>query len=515
MTYNLYIIKDLLENYLHHTLAISHLTSDRLSCPIKNVLISHNGYLSMPADWLRIISAQDWKEQRISEGHFYLIWNWDSECKKRTDCEYLGFQHLVSANALLFAVQKLFEELQQWELALYDIAAQNGNMEEMGKISLKFIDNPVCLYTASLQNIFICERPKPRQLMFFQPEDLHNYLSAEEIEGLRFNPDFLKTLDTTVPDIFPDEFWGYRILYDNIRKEGIYIARLMACEIDRPIRDADYCLLRKLANIMKYAIEKENWAINGHVAFIDDYITNLIHGTYVDSSKLSSALQFMNWKMQDEFFCVKIPLSAEDEKINTMAALCAKLETSIPGCLAILGNKYILLLFNLTYSKNNREQIVSFMISILREYVLHAGISMPFSGIEAIQSYYLQAHYALEIGEKEDPTIWYYRYEHYEYSHILENLTGDMDLEALYPIGLKKLLRYDKEHNREYTFALKTYLEQNMSVTATIRQLYIQKSTFIYQLKRIHDITNVNFEDTQTRMLYSMIFQIMEKRGLI
>ena len=78
MTYNLYIIKDLLANYLHHTLAISHLTSDRLSCPIKNVLISHNGYLSMPADWLRIISAQDWKEQRISKEHFYLIWDWDS-----------------------------------------------------------------------------------------------------------------------------------------------------------------------------------------------------------------------------------------------------------------------------------------------------------------------------------------------------------------------------------------------------------------------------------------------------
>ncbi|MEI3138749.1 MAG: hypothetical protein V8T31_03815 [Lachnospiraceae bacterium] len=49
---------------------------------------------------------------------------------------------------------------------------------------------------------------------------------------------------------------------------------------------------------MKYAIEKENWAINGHVAFIDDYITNLIHGTYVDSNKLSSAFQFMGWKIQ-------------------------------------------------------------------------------------------------------------------------------------------------------------------------------------------------------------------------
>lgn len=515
MTYNLYMIKDLLEKYLPHTLSASHLTTDRLLCPVKNVLISQSTALAMPSDWLRIISAQDWNEQRISMGNFYLIWNWDSTCQKRTDCEYLGFQHLISAESLLFAVQKLFEDLQHWELELYDIAARNGDMQEMGNISLKFLDNPICLYTASLQNIFISERQKPRQLMFFKPEDVHNYLTAEEIEGLRFNSDFLKTLDQTVPSLFPDEFWGYRILYDNIRKEGIYIARLMACEIERPIKDSDYSLLRKLSSIMKYAIEKENWAINGHVAFIDDYILDLINGKHVNSSKIGAALQFMNWRLQDEFFCVKIPLSAEDQKINTMTALCAKLEASINGCLAVLGNKFILLLFNLTMSQNDREGIVSFMISILREYVLHAGISIPFSGIESIRSYYLQAHYALEIGEKDDPTIWYYRYEHYEYSHILENMTGDMELEALYPIGLKKLLRYDQEHNREYTYALKTYLEQNMSVTATIRQLYIQKSTFIYQLKRIHEITNVNFENTQTRMLYSMIFQTMEKKGLI
>ena len=83
MTYNLYMIKDLLDNYLHHTLAVSHLTADRLICPIKNVLISHSYSLSMPSDWLRIISARDWKEQRISEDRFYLIWNWDQECENR------------------------------------------------------------------------------------------------------------------------------------------------------------------------------------------------------------------------------------------------------------------------------------------------------------------------------------------------------------------------------------------------------------------------------------------------
>lgn len=514
MNYNLYMVKDLLGNYLNYTMGASHQSSDPLFCPIQNVQICHSDSLSMPPEWLRIISSKDWQEQRIRKGCSYLIWDWDERCESRADCEYLGFQHLTSAESLLFAVQKLFQDLQQWELALYDIAAKNASMEEMGKISLKFLDNPICLYTAGLRNIFICEKPKAKQLMFFQPEDIHNYLTAEEIEELRFNPDFLKTLDKTEPDIFPEEFWGYRILYDNIRKEGIYVARLMTCEIERPIRDSDYCLLRKLSSIMKYAIEKENWAINGHAAFIDDYINDLISGTYVENRKLTAAFRMMNWGIQDEFFCVKIPLNEEDEKINTMAALCAKLETSISGCIAILGDKYILLLFDLTVSGNDREQNVAFMIKILREYILHAGISMPFSSIYSVRSYYLQAHYALEFGEKEDPTIWYYRYEHYEYRHLLNNLAGEMSPESLYPMGLKKLLQYDQEHHREYTYALKIYLEQNMSVTATIRKLYIQKSTFIYQLRRIHEITKIDLSDTHTRMLYAMIFQMMEAKGI-
>lgn len=514
MNYNLYMIKDLLKNYLNYTLIQAHLISDKIDCPIKNVCILHTDEVSMPRSWLRIISAKDWNANYVSRGKFYLIWNWNDECKIRQNCEYLGFNDIKTPEKLLFGVLMLFEELQKWELDLYDLVAQKNNMEEMGKISLKFLENPICLYTASLQNIFTCERLKPRQLMLFKKEDMHTYLTPEEIEGLRFNPDFIKTLDKTSPDIFPDEFWGYRILYDNIRKEGIYIARLMACEIERPIKDSDYSILRRLAEIMTYAIENENWAINGHVAFLDDYILDLINGGYVNPSNLEAVLQFIKWNIDDEFFCMKVPLSEEDEKINAMTAVCAKIENTISSSLAILGQGFVLILCNLTQSRSTRDELVSIVISILKEYVLHGGISVPFRGMDTLHSYYLQSHYALTIGEKEDPTLWYYRYEHYEYSHILNNIKAEMSLESLYPIGLKKLLQYDREHNREYTYALKIYLEQNMSVTATIRKLFVQKSTFIYQLKRINEITGVDFNDFQTRMLYSMIFEIMDKQDI-
>lgn len=140
---------------------------------------------------------------------------------------------------------------------------------------------------------------------------------------------------------------------------------------------------------------------------------------------------------------------------------------------------------------------------------------MPFSKITELYHYREQARYALQCGEKMDPTLWYYRYEHYEYHHLLENALGSASLESLYPIGLKRLLDYDREHGREYTQALMVYLEQNMSVTATIRELYIQKSTFIYQLKRIREISGINLEDKKVRILYLLIFQIMKEKGVI
>lgn len=513
MKFNSYMIKDLLCRHISFQMITEHLHSDRLSASLRSVQLYQNTKTVIKDDHVYIISAELWNDIPLSLKGTYLIWDWNDTCSAKSDCDYIGFQGISSPEDLLLAVQSLFVELQDWETALYEIAIKEGDMKRMGDISLDFFTNPLCLYTASLQNIFACERKKAPQLMLFKKEDIYQYLLEDEIESLRFNPTFIKTIDQTVPSIFPDEVWGYRILYDNIRKDGIYIARLMLCEVERPIRDSDHYLLRHLANIMYSIIERQNWAINSHIAFLDDTLLQLLRGEYIDFAKLDSIFRHMGWNLDNSFFCVKVALSEEDEKMNTITALCTKLETTISNSISIHDGDYLFILCNLTKSNADREQITSTLITILREQLLHAGISMPFDGIKNLPLYYQQAHNALLIGEKEDPTFWYYRYEHYEYSHLLKNALGAMTIESICPIGLQKLMRYDKLHNHQYTHALKTYLEENMSVTATIKRLYIQKSTFVYQLKRIYEITGVNFENKEIRLLYLIVFQIMEREA--
>ena len=50
-----------------------------------------------------------------------------------------------------------------------------------------------------------------------------------------------------------------------------------------------------------------------------------------------------------------------------------------------------------------------------------------------------------------------------------------------------------------------------MSMTRTVRELYIQRSTFVYQLRRIHEISGLNLEEKNERIHLLLIFQIMEK----
>lgn len=47
-------------------------------------------------------------------------------------------------------------------------------------------------------------------------------------------------------------------------------------------------------------------------------------------------------------------------------------------------------------------------------------------------------------------------------------------------------MEYDKKHQRSLTKALQVFLEQNMNIAKTIRILYLQRATFLYQAQRIH-----------------------------
>lgn len=509
MNLNLYIISD----YINQKVLHSFIKDNLIDCPLAGVTLYNSD--SAPLDgWLYLITASDWKKDSVlfTSGQF-VIWDWDRDCEDNNKVSCIGIDKEKTIYQLFFSIQKIFERFQQWEVQLYQHLTQHHTLREFGSSAQEFLENPISMYTAGLRNIFFCERHYPGKQMLFNEKDIEAYLPYEDIEALRLDKEFIKTVDAQEPQIFPDEFWGYRILYDNIRINGIYVARVMACEIERPIRNSDYAILRKLAEFLKVGIEQQETLINNHPKDFDSTIHQLIDGKPPAPELLDTVLKALDWKETDTYFCILIPISIHDKAIHTVHTFCTRLESQIAGSVSLIIKDYFMVLVNMRHAIQTRTEILSNLAYLLREGLLKAGISTEFSNLHQLIHYYNQAKTALSIGYETDPTIWYYRYEKYAYRHLLRCAAGDLPVEALCPEGLLRLIQYDYKHKREYTRSLKVYLENNMSITQTIRILYMQRSTFIYQLKRIQEISGMELKDKKTRIHLLLVFQIIDEKN--
>lgn len=509
MNLNLYIISD----YLEHPPLYTSIKGSYTQCSLCNVTLYDSSRPLIPG-WLYLMDFSDFiQANHLTNDAEYIIYGWKQEYISNIPVSYIGITDKKNLLETLWELQQIFERFRQWELQLYQLVSENAVLREYGAVTLSFLENPIAMYTAGLRNVFFCERKKPEALMLFHEKDVDAFLPYEEIEALRLLPDFIETIDTTDPQIFPKDFWGYRILYHNIRINNIYIARIMVCEVERPIRRSDYAILQHLSFMLRQGLERQGLAINNHPKDFDNYLFQLIDRKPVPDTLLVPIIENYKWKADDTYFCVRIPISTYDQAISTVNTFCTRLESSIRGSAALIRGEYIILIVNLRLSSAGREDILSNLIYMLRESLLKAGISMEFSDLFSLCYYYDQAENALKLGQSIDPTLWYYRYENYAYRHLLKKAAGDATIESICPDSLTRLITYDQKHNRQYTRSLKVYLEQNMSVTKAIRILYIQRSTFIYQLKRIHEISGLNLTQKDIRIHLLLVFQIMDEEG--
>ena len=138
------------------------------------------------------------------------------------------------------------------------------------------------------------------------------------------------------------------------------------------------------------------------------------------------------------------------------------------------------------------------------------GYSYEFDGIQNLPAYYAQAGIALELGAEYDPHLWTYRFETYALRYCLRNASGNLNAQSLCHPGLLKLLEYDKSKGRNFAHTLRVYLESNMSVTQTIRKVYLQRASFQYQLQKILEITDANLENFETRLHLILSFQLLD-----
>ncbi len=145
-----------------------------------------------------------------------------------------------------------------------------------------------------------------------------------------------------------------------------------------------------------------------------------------------------------------------------------------------------------TWAGNLGRAVTEILDSYSAAHGLRCGISNVYGDLLDTPHYMTQALAALSLSPER--TVFY---EDVRYLRMLRRLKSAEYCEDLLHPGVLRLKEIDRESGTEYLETLRCYLRSGMSQTETARKLGIHRTTLIYRLRRIGELTNLDFSDAE------------------
>ncbi len=155
------------------------------------------------------------------------------------------------------------------------------------------------------------------------------------------------------------------------------------------------------------------------------------------------------------------------------------------------------------------------LVSRLPGDTVVAGISSPASGLAALRGAYREARDAIHIAEELGTPAGITYYGDLQLFRLLLALkdTAGPHLRDFHNETLGQLLEYDARKDSDFILTLKSYFEANGNLAKAAADLAIHRNTLVYRLERITELTGVNLDDADTRLVLHLALKIQQVLG--
>jgi hypothetical protein len=414
----------------------------------------------------------------------------------------LIFEDGVDVFSLYNCVQEIYSEHEAWDFALQEILNSGRGIQAMLDCSERIFLNPLLVSNKNMITIAYSAHIPDRLL----DEDV----LTEFTSALKMNPEFNTSFEKKRATIFPDDVTGIRSMYVNIFYQGIYQYRLLINETVRKFLPSDGAQLEHLARYIQLALNADTYGGQSELLTLSHTLKGIISGEITDASHVSEQLGRYCWNKTNRYFCMKIQIDAQDIQNNTVNFLTSRVKKIVKGSCAFEYENAISVFVNLDIFSGSADDAVSELVCFLRDSNLKAGISDSFSGYNTIRQYYKQADLTLSVGSRRHPHIWIHRYRDIVEDLIIDSCTSQLPARMLCAPELIKLKNYDKANGTQYYLTLYTYLKNGLHKVQTAEELFIHRSTFLYRLDRIHELTGLDYESNSKQWYLLLSFKLLE-----
>lgn len=212
------------------------------------------------------------------------------------------------------------------------------------------------------------------------------------------------------------------------------------------------------------------------------------------------------------YVCAVLDFSRQQvrEKIN-LKQYCRIIEAMSPFCHAVDRGKDVLVVIDHAASAASSEAFFRKVVEYVKPIRVRVGISCPFADLLRLSSYAKQAEAALEIGAEENPSEQIIAFKDVAIRYILSHGTDDMPARMLCAPGVLELQKMSDGGGIDYISTLCSLVGNSCNISATAKELCICRSTLIYRIKRIEEITQMELSNAKD-LLYLEVSLAMLKR---
>ena len=429
----------------------------------------------------------------------------------RKNNEILCFGEVVSLEEVFVRIQSVFHRFHRWEDSLREAIWEEKPLETLFKRAAPMFDNSMFFHDENFY-LLASVNQTPRQHRWEYDDAQGGYiLPLDILNDFKVNEDYLATMHTTGPSVFPAETFGYAILYQNLWYNKKYRGRICVNEIKRRIRPGDFYLLDFFSGIVLEVLKAGEGLVMNHAMSLSRVLFQMLEGEQEDMQALDRALLQYGWTAKDDYFCVCFFPEERDIHTNSVQYFCSCLMDHFPDSCAFLYEKCVVMLVNSTLSDMNPGSFGNRIAVMLREGLMKAGISALSSDLQMFPLYYERAVCAYETGQKINDTFWSYRFEDYQMDFVLENALEKLLASLLCSPEILRLREYDATHTAELSRTLKIYLEQDRNLARTAEILQIHRSTLLYRIGRIKEMTGLELEEPREKFRLLLSYYLIEQ----
>lgn len=400
---------------------------------------------------------------------------------------------------VMYVVCGLIRELEQWDGTLKEISGKGSDLQELLLAGHRYFPYPTGI--SDRNYIVTAYTPDCSETGIFDGYQKIDHIRLKTpvsvINDHRLDPDFASTLLCRESFVYQHEqsFW---LLCMNIFWKDRFIARILAVFSEYPSPGQKH-LFSHICGYLKEVflnytddilVKKQNDKIHRVLSEL------LRNDRQVDEKELETVLDAYGWKTKQQFEVCVLRFENAARMEHIALNLCGQLELEWPQTYGLVWGGDIVWVINTFFCPasidgHSRHQALSY---ILREWVCKAGISDEFSDLSELPFHYRQAVFALQIGSERKPHFWYFYFRNFAAEYMINLFLEKADFSHLYHGGIRKLKQYDEQSGTNYLSTLHAYLSKNQNATAAAEKLFMHRSTFIRQMKKITQITGIHWD---------------------